>query len=285
MMYLFDPTQFAEFGHLFFQGDSFSYRYQLSKKLFWKSIYIPLGPNCETKQGFDNFLNHVKSQKFTKIKIDLPMIYDPKQSKAITDQLQLNGFKKSEYVFQDEETLLVMKADLNLPGSKMKRVRYGMNRANIIVKDNLNGAEIDQIYGIYLSSAEKLGIVPKDKAAFDKLAENCLVSLAYDKETSQLEGYLLCYFVKTNLAEIAGKTDGKLLLAMFTGLTDKGRDYKLGHAIHFELFKQAFDNYGVDVIDFHGASRNRGRSYIEFKQVFSERFVSLPGSFIRTRYF
>ena len=285
MMYLFDPVQFPEFGALYYQGDGFSYRYQSSKKLFMSTIYIPLGPNCESEQGFDNFLEHIKSQKFTKTRVDLPVVYEPRRREAIISKMSTAGFKKSDYIFQDDETLLVIASDLNLSGEKMKRVRYGLNRADVFIKNSLTDQEIDDIYKIYLISVERIGVDPKDKSVFKKLAENCLVSLAYDKESKKLEGYLLCYFVKSDLSDIVGKSEGTSLLAMFTGLTDKGRDYKLGHAIHYELFREAFEKYGVDLIDFHGASRKKGRSYIEFKQVFGDRFMALPGSFTRRRFF
>lgn len=284
-MYLFDPTQFAEFGYSHFEGDGFSYRYQFSRKLFWKSIYIPLGPNCESEQGFDNFLKHIKSQRFTKVKIDLPAIYSPKRSAQVIKKLILAGFKKSNYI-QDEETIIVVNDDLvKMPHSEMNQVRYGLKRADIIVKDSVTEEDIDQIYEIYLVAAKRLEIKPKPKNVFNKMSEKCLVSLAYDKESGKLEGFLFNYLIKTDLSEITNKPSRLLLSLILTGLTDRGRELRLGRAIYYELFKIAFEKYNVDVADFHGASRSKGRSYMGFKESFSKRFISLPGSFTRTKYF
>ena len=284
MMYLFDPTQFSELGYSYYEGDGFSCRFQVSKKLFFKSIYIPLGPNCDTKQGFDNFLDYIKSQKFTKVKIDLPTIYESSKSDEVVKKLQANGFKKSTYI-QDEETLVVTPNDLNLPHSEMTQVRYGLKRSDIVIKNSLTDEELDKSYSVYKIATKRLGVTPKNISVFKKLSENCQVALAYEKDTKNLEGFLLSYFVKTDLSEIANKSDGKLMLAMYTGLTDKGRDLRLGRAIYYESFKSAFDNNEADVIDFHGASRSKGRSYMGFKMSFSKRFISLPGSFERTRFF
>ncbi len=284
-MYLFDPIQFPEFGKCYFEGDGFSYRYQLSKKMFWTSIYIPFGPNCESEDGLDNFLKHIKSQIFTKVKIDLPAVYETKRSAEITEKLRLAGFKKSDYI-QDDETLLVTSDDLlKMQGSDMKRVRYGSKRSNIVVKDSITDKEIGSVYKVYLLAMERLGVKPKNKATFERLSENCLVSLAYSKDSGELDGFLFGYRIETDLSDIVDKYGNSLLLLVMTGLTDSGRAIKLGHAMHYELFKDAFEKYGVDVIDFHGASRKKGRSYVDFKTVFSERFISLPGSFTRTRIF
>jgi hypothetical protein len=283
-MYLFDPTQFSELGYNFYKGDGFTCRYQLSKKIFFKSMYIPLGPNCESQQGFDNFIDYIKSQKFTKVKIDLPTIYESKKVKEVTKKLKLAGFKKTKYI-QDEETLIVTPEDLNLPHSEMTQVRYGLKRADIVIKNNITDEELDASYKVYKVATKRLGVQPKDKSVFRKLSENCQIVLAYEKDTKNLEGFLLNYFVKTELTEISNKSDGKLMLAMYTGLTDKGRDLRLGRAIYYESFRTAFDNKEADVIDFHGASRSKGRSYMGFKLSFSKRFISLPGSFEKIRFF
>lgn len=285
MMYIFDPTQFSEFGHQYFEGDGFSYRYQFSKKIFWQSIYIPFGPNCDSSSGFDNFIKHIKSKRLTRVKIDLPMIYNPKQSLWVTKKLKENGFKKTNYV-QDDETIIVINDDLlKMQGSDMKRVRYGLKRADVVIKNSITNKEIDSIYEVYLVAMARLGVKPKDKTVFEKLSENCLVSLAYGKDSKKLDGFLLGYLINTDLSSIVGGSAENLLLLILTGLTDKGREAKLGHAMHYELFKSAFEKYDVDVVDFHGASRKKGRSYVDFKTIFSKRFISLSGSFTRTRIF
>lgn len=284
-MYLFDPTQFPELGHFFYEGDGFSYRYQMSKKLFLKSIYIPLGPNCITKKGFENFLKHIKTLKFTKIKIDLPTIYEKKKLAEILKSIEKAGFKKTKYI-QDEETLLVTKDDLHLPHSEMNQVRNGLKKANIIIKNELTENDLKQVYKVYLVAAKRLGIIPKDISIFKKLAEKCQVALAYNLETNNLDGFLLNYLVETNVSDITNnKGDNQLLLSMYTGLTDEGRNCKIGRAIYYESYKSAFEKMGVNVIDFHGASRSKGRSYMGFKLSFSKRFLSLPGSFEKINLF
>jgi lipid II:glycine glycyltransferase (peptidoglycan interpeptide bridge formation enzyme) len=72
----------------------------------------------------------------------------------------------------------------------------------------------------------------------------------------------------------------KILMVMFTAQTDEGRDNRIGHAMHYDLFEKAFNS--VDVIDFHGASRTKNRPYTSFKQEFSSNFQELPGSFTRS---
>jgi hypothetical protein len=284
MTYLYDPSQLSEFGYNFYKGEGFTYRYQESKKLFFKSIYIPLGPNAETQRDFDNFLTHIQSLRFTKVKIDLPMIYNSKKAAEVVKKVKAAGFKSDTYI-QDEETLVVTKDDMNLKHSEMNQIRNGLKKADIIIKKTISDEELDQLYKIYLIAAERLQIVPKDKFVFKLLSTDGLTALAYDKETSKLEGFLLNCFTQTDLSEITKKGDTSLLLLMFTGLTDRGRDLQLGRAIYYELFRYAFEKTDVNVIDFHGASRSKGRSYMGFKTSFSKRFLSLPGSFVRTRFF
>lgn len=284
-MYLYDPSQLAEFGYSFYEGDGFTYRYQVSNKLFFKSIYIPLGPNALTEKGFDNFIHHIKSLKFTKVKIDLPMIYNSKKADQVVRKLKTAGFAPSTYI-QDNETLVVTKENMNLKQSEMNQIRNGLKRADIVVKDSLTAQELTELYAIYLIAAKRLQITAKDKVAFETLAaKDSLTALAYDKETNKLEGFLLNSFIETDLSEITTKGDTSLLVLMYTGLTDRGRELQLGRAIYYELFRYAFENKNVNVIDFHGASRSKGRSYMGFKTSFSKRFLSLPGSFSHTRFF
>jgi hypothetical protein len=221
--------------------------------------------------------------KFTKVKLDLPAIYDKKILNEAVSKLEKNGFRKSEYI-QDEETILVTEKDMLLPHSEMTQVRYGLNRADIIIKNNPSSEDINEMYQIYLIAARRLDIEPKTKAVFHKLCENGLVALAYEKNTKKMEGFLLNYFVTTKLNDVIDHDGDKLLIAMFTGLTDEGRKLKLGRAIYYQLFRTAFDEYSVDAIDFHGASRAKGRSYMSFKESFSKRFVSFPGSYTITKY-
>ncbi|MCX6721470.1 MAG: hypothetical protein NT026_02625 [Candidatus Staskawiczbacteria bacterium] len=269
--YLFDPVQFKEYGGSFFQGADFYYRYQQTKKLFFRNIYIPFGPVCQTKKGFESFLKHLQSLRLAKIKIDLPMIYDKEIIEETTEGLHKRGFKKVPYLLQDEETLLVFKNDLKLDNKKRNIINHGYKFVDIVVKDKLSQKEIDNIYQIYLGSGKRIGFSPKSKDLFLKFAENCLVSLAFEKETHTLEGYVFGYLIN----------NGKILLNMFTGTNDAGREHKIGHAMHYELFKTSFEKYGVDFVDLRGASRTKNRAYIHFKRDFSHNFYSLPGSFTK----
>lgn len=282
-MYLFDPTQYKEFGLNYYDGDNFSYRYQISKKLFFKTIYIPLGPNCYSKQGFNDFVKHITSLRFTKIKIDLPIVYSQKVISDITKKLKLAGFKKSNYI-QDEETLLVLPDYLNFNGKELKKVRNGKINVDIITKQQLSNNEIDEIYKIYKDTAKNLDFKPKAKATFKKISETGLTTLALNKQTQKIEGFLLNSIIEADLTDIVNKKDGKVMTLIYTGLTDTGREYGLGHAIHYESFKSAFDNFGIDVVDFHGASRTKDRTYLRFKNCFSKNYFSLPGSFKRVRF-
>jgi len=276
--YIFDPTQFKEFGYEFFSQGDFYYRYQLSKKFFLKNIYIPYGPNCKTKASFENFLEHINSFRFTTITIDLPMVYDNHAVKDITQQLVNHGFTKVPYLHQDEETIIILKNNFKSNSKRMNKVRHGYKFTNIVVKNELNSEEIDQIYEIYLLSATRIGFSPKSKDVFRKLSESCLVSIAYNKLNNKPEGYVFGYIMETNQT-ITTDSKVKVLLIMFTSLTDDARKHRLGYALHYDLFNTAFKIYHIDMIDFHGASRKKSRSYVAFKQDWGGKFYSLPGCF------
>jgi len=98
-------------------------------------------------------------------------------------------------------------------------------------------------------------------------------------ETAELEGYAFGFFLDYGKTDFSEKNTNKILLNMFTGESNKGREHKIGHAVHYELFKTAFEKYGADLIDLRGASRTKKRSYIHFKHDFSDDFYNLPGSF------
>ena len=282
--YIFNPIQFKQFGYHFFDGGNFYYRYQFSKNFFWQNIYIPFGPNCETEKNFDDFLKHTDSFKFTKIIIDLPMIYDKQIIKEIVQKLESHGFKKNPYIHQDEETVIILKNEFNLNSKQMNKIRHGYKFINITVKEGLTSEEIDEIYKIYLLSSEKIGFIPKNKDVFIMLCENCLVSLGYNKKNKKIEGYVFGYIMNNDQTIVKGGVK-KILLVVFTGLTGYGRDNKLGYALHYDLFNEAFKNYNIDMIDFHGASRTKNRNYLSFKQSWTGKFYSLPGSFVKTFYF
>jgi lipid II:glycine glycyltransferase (peptidoglycan interpeptide bridge formation enzyme) len=91
----------------------------------------------------------------------------------------------------------------------------------------------------------------------------------------------LCYKNNNLIGFVFGYVFNKILMIMFTAQSNEGRELRIGHAMHYDLFEKAFNEYNIDLIDFHGASRTKDRSYTSFKQEFSSNFVSLPGSFTR----
>lgn len=279
--YIFDPIQFKEFGYEFFEDDGFYYRYQLSSKLFWKTIYIPFGPNCTTKQGFLNFIQHINKIRFIKkIIIDLPMIYCKKRKEEIIKILADNGYKKVPYVYQDEETILFKKEEFGAKSQLMNKVRHGCKKCKIVVKNNLTENEFKEIYDIYLNSSKKIGFKPKNISIFKKMSESCVVSLAYS-EDRRIQGFVFGYLFDICAKDFYNKDTSKILLVMFTAQTDWARENRIGHAMHYNLFKKSFEEYNVDIIDFHGASRTKKRTYLSFKCEFSKNFYSLPGSFVK----
>ncbi len=282
--YIFDPVQFKEFGYNFYQGDDFYYRYQSTKKLLWENVYIPFGPNCATKQGFLNFINHIDKKRFTKVTIDLPMIYCRRMKKDIVDTLLKNGYKKNPYIHQDEETIIFKKEEFIVRSKLMNKVRYGKKRSEFVVKRNLSQAELKEIYKIYLFASRRIGFKPKKIAVFEKLSENSIAILAFSKGGS-MQGFVIGYLFDAYACDFYNKDASKILLIMFTAENEIGRKNKIGHMMHYYLFKEAFEKYGVDIIDFHGASRTKNRTYVSFKSEFSKNFYSLPGSFTKTKIF
>lgn len=283
--YLFDPLQLKEYGRSFFQGEGFSYRYQLSKKMFWKSVYIPWGPVCDSANGFKNFLAHIDAQKFTHTTIELPIIYDLKMANKIVDDLIANGFKKLNFTMQSDETLLIIKDRFHLPSAKMNKVRAGKRYADVEVKNVLDESEVDEIYSVYLIAISRLNAKPVSKDVFIRLSKNCLVSLAKNKETKKLEGYAFGYLTDFGPSDYTNKMNNKIMTVVYTGLTDEGRDRRLGHYLHYELFNVGFESFDIDIINFHGASRTKNHSFLPFKLDFTDQFHKLPGCYDKKRWF
>lgn len=269
-MYLFDPIQFKEFGFKFYKGTDFYYRYQTSKKLFKKHTYIPFGPNCENKQGFLNFLEHINSLE--KITIDLPMIYSEETREEAINLLKEKGFKQIPYFHQDEETIIINKHDFKINTKLRNKINHGHNVSKIIVKEKLNEEELNELYNVYLISSKRINFVPKSIDIFKKMSESSLVSLCY--KDNELIGFVFGYIYNLN--------SKRILMIMFTAQSNEGRNSRIGHAMHYDLFEKAFNEYNIDLIDFHGASRTKNRPYTSFKQEFSSNFVALPGSFTRS---
>ncbi len=277
--FMFDPTQRKEFGLNFHQGEGFYYRYQSTTKLFWKARYIPLGPVCESKDGFLKFVEHIASLKMTKIKIDLPFIASDNDRKYVAETLEKSGFKRSEYI-QDDETNLVYRDSPGLNSRNMRYVRQGLRSYDIEVTKELTDEEFKAVHDVYAYSANQIGFTPKSLEAFKSLREGMRVAVARSKSTGAIDGFLLGYLVET--VDNSG-APYKILQLIFTGLNERGKNSKLGFALHNALFDYAFVQDTVHAIDFHGASRSKGRSYVGFKTMFGGEFVALPGSFERVR--
>jgi len=287
--YLFDPIQYKEFGYDFFNGikasdpGKFSYRYQTSKLLggVGKRIYIPLGPFADTKQDFIKFLDHCKKFKRTKLIIDLPIIYDAKIKKEVIEQLVSNGFRKREYI-QDDETLVLNRQNYTLKSHHLNKVHYGERFFDIKITDKLTDEELNRIYEIYLISSKRIDFKPKSIDIFKVMMGDSLSALAISKDTKLVEGFVFCYyhdFFTKGLTILTDKEMANILLVMFTAASDYGRDKRVGYVMHKVLFDYAFADEKTDLIDFHGASRKQGKIYVDFKQSFGGEFLPLGGSF------
>jgi hypothetical protein len=274
---ILDPTQYKEFGLDFFESTNFTVRYQVFNRIFWKNIYIPFGPIVNNLEGFDNFLQYLRRFKISKIKIDLPIMLDQDLIKDIIELLKNYGYHKAEYV-QDEETLVVSPHNFSLSSRNMRYVRQGLKSYKIEIKTELNDLELTGIYKVYVHSANQIGFTPKPIEAFKRICENTITSIAYDISTNSIEGFLMGY-CNANLI------DGLVLQLIFTGLSAAARNNKVGFALHYELFQRSFDQFNIKMIDFHGASRNKNRSYTAFKENFGGEFVALPGSFEKINIF
>jgi len=278
--YLFNPIQFKEFGYKFYKGEDFYYRYQLSKKLFWKNIYIPFGPNCKIKQGFLNFIEHINKIKFGRITIDLPMIYCRERKDEVINILKDNRYKKIPYIHQDEETIIFSKDNFKVISKLRNKIKHGYNKSKIVIKKELTENEFKELYNIYLNSSKNIGFKPKKIDIFKKMSESCLVSLAFSKDNNMM-GFVFGYLFNVCARDFSEKDNSKILLIMFTAQTDLGKKNRIGHAMHYNLFEKSFQEYNIDVIDFHGASRTKKRPYVSFKKEFSSNFCQLPGSFTK----
>ncbi|MEI8143313.1 MAG: hypothetical protein WCG48_01695 [Candidatus Berkelbacteria bacterium] len=285
-MYLSYPVQLKEFGREYFEDTEhgFAYRYQQSKRFFglMKSIFIPYGPVCNDLKSFSNFLDQIEKNKMTKVYIDLPLILDPKILKEVTKELQQRGYKHHRSEVLDGETILVEK-DKYCPNSRSARyIRRGIENFRIEIKSEIAKDEIRVMHELYLSNNTEIrDFNPKPLAAFTKIASHGVTAIAYDKITNKIEGFLMGY-IDEIATDFKNNVNKKILYLMFTAATDIGREQKIGFALHGRLFDEAFNNLGVDLVDFLGADRAMNRKYTEFKMKWGGEFVSFPGSYQKT---
>ncbi len=281
-MYLFDPVQLKQFGKEYLEGDGFSYRYQKKRRFggILRNIYIPFGPILEDKKSLKDFFDNLSGKYLCKIVVDLPGIYNDKEIGYLKDRFLVNGFNERKYI-QDKETILVTKEDYDPKSRAAQYCRKGNRQFRIEVKKSLDKEEMSQIFEIYNGLADRIGFEPKKKSALKVVIDNGLTSLAFNKETGDIEGFLTGYLMSTELRLekfSLDKVDGKVLKLIFTGLTDFGYKKHVGYVLHSELFERAYEN-GVDVVDFHGADRSKGRKYVHFKKKWGGDFFQYPGSF------
>ncbi|MEI6887449.1 MAG: hypothetical protein WCK31_04415 [bacterium] len=289
-MLVFDPIQLKSFGHEYFETDTFSVRYVLTKKLIFKSIYIPYGPVIKTEKGLQDFIDFLWEGKLNKIKIDLPKIYSSEIQNIFITNLKQVGFKPSEYI-QDGETLVLNKGNWDLKSRYQRYVRSSSKDFSTTIYDNITDDTLNEntsnpilkdLYKIYYDNGHELGYNIKPYEIFKDTFCNSITIVANFNETKEISGFLMGY--KYNSKVIDNITSNDLLL-LFTALTETGKQHKVGYLIHQKLFEHAFNELNYDSIDFHGADRSKKRSYIEFKERFGGTFVSYPGSFEYKKYF
>jgi hypothetical protein len=274
MNYTFDPIQFKEFGYSYAYSKGYAYRYQSGGRFLIKSLYIPQGPNSEDTNSFSQFLDELDKKKFTKIIIDLPLILDKNISTEVEKKLLERKYSKREYI-QDEETILIQKSNFACEKKVRWYIRKAQEASNTIVKSNLTVQDIQDVYRVYLEAAARIHYEPKSLSTFQKLAENCLVALSYNKEDNQLEGFAYGYITTLPV----GNETKTILQTIFAGTTNKGMQLNCGYSTYYTLIDTCLNEKNIDYFDFHGASRTKNRDYTTFKTKFGGEFVKLAGSF------
>jgi hypothetical protein len=271
---LFSPFQIQEMGGKYYQGKEYSFRAQITKRYgIFKNIYIPYGPICKSMMGFEEFLKAINKQRLSKIQIDLPLILDPKIKEDVIRKLKQNGFSQTNYI-QDEETILISKEDIPLCKHIQTNSRRALKNYKVVIKSSINDNELNQIYNLYVGLSKNIGFEPKSIEAFKAMSGESIFALGLNS-IGEICGFILGY--KSNLTK--GTETCKVLQIIFTAVDDESRKQRLGYALHKILFEEAFENFGINYIDFHGASRSKGRKYTEFKEYFGGKFVSHAGSF------
>lgn len=285
-MYLFYPTQFREFGRSFYEDPEkgFSFRYQEGKRFFGlqKTIYIPYGPICKDFSAFEAFLDFLETKKRTKVYIDLPLILDPNIQKKVSNALTKSGYKEKPSKISDNETILVEKEKYQPNDRSMRYIKRGFREFDIKVEDKLSEDKINLMHNLYLSNVGGIeSFNPKPVEAFERICQNGVTAVAYAKDGDAIEGFLIGYIDKLPSDFSEGK-EKEVLFLMFTALSDRGRDEKVGFALHSAIFDEAFTNRGVEIADFLGADRKMDRSYTEFKMKWGGEFVPFGGSYQKT---
>ncbi len=281
MHLVFSPIQLEAYGGHYVKGDNFSYRYQMSKRLggFWKSIFIPLGPNILDRNGVKVFIRDLDG--FNKVAIELPLILDKEVRDLICTNLEEAGFRKEEYLIHEDETIITTPELYELDKDTRYEVRYGQKRADFMIEYNPKSGFVEDAYKVYCKAATRIGYTPKAEKIFNKLAEHSIISLA--RKEGVPVGFVLGYISDISVQGFLAKDQGKMVQIVLAGTTKKGRNLNVGANLYDKLIDTAFENYQVDVVDMFGASRKRNPSYLTFKKKFAQKFVSLPGRYVRTK--
>jgi hypothetical protein len=278
---LINAFQLKSYGGSIKEGSNFYFRYFEKKHFkFFKSIYIPFGPVLLNENGFEEFIDYVKKYKFTKFKIDLPLILDKSLSDKFTNYFINQNFKKTNYI-HDNETLLVTKKTFVMRSRDLRYVRSSLRNYEVVIYKKLKDEILDEIYEIYLFSARRVGYKPKSKEIIKDVAEKGLTAVGINKVTGKIDGFLIGFtnsYLKNNVIDNVNENP-KILQLIFTGQNDDGLKVKLGYGIHYELFNEVFDKHDIDIIDFHGGGKSQYRTYTGFKRAFGGEYLDLPGSF------
>jgi hypothetical protein len=274
-----DPFQIKEYGGEIFEGKGFYYRFYSKKRLFWNNIYIPFGPVCQDTTGFENFINHIESKTFSRVTIDLPLIIDKELIKTVISRLETLKFKKIDYI-HEEETILITKANFSPENKEIRYyVKKGLKHYKVETFNKLNDQQFEDMYNIYKESADRIGFIPKSKEIFKKLSENALISLAYNLESNKVEGFVMGYISNLPVRGFLSQDRANVMQILYIGTNEEARKHYIGYALHQKLFTCAFEEHNIDIIDFRGADRKKGKVYINFKKAFGGDFVTLQGPY------
>jgi hypothetical protein len=273
----FDPTGLKGFGREFIEGPNYFGRYVSYSKLFFKGRYFPYGPSFKSAYEFKQFLIRLDKDKFTKTKLDLPLILDDKGRKQVLDLLKEFGYKKDKYI-QDKETILLTKNDYKLDPNYVRYVKRAEEKyVNEIIFDPTE-EQIKEVYEIYSSSGKGRGFNISKLEGFLELPGKVLSLMKDDK------GEIQAFVLGSRVTILVNLLDIRYMFLMFSALTEIGRKDSLGYIVRTKLFDHLFSNNLIDIIDFHGADRER-RTYVEFKKSFGGNFYPLTGSFSKIKVF
>lgn len=280
----FDPIQIKSFGGEYVISKNYEYRYFNYKKFkIFDSIYIPNGPILFQKNDIDIFFEDLNKYKFSKIKIDLPLLLADGLKEYLHLKFKKLNFKKSEYI-QDCETILINKNNEKIDN---KEVRYyekkALNKYTFEVLENISQDQINEIFAIYVQSAKYQNYTPKSKEVFLNMQSNSIVGIAKNNNGG-IDGFVwgYKYFLKKNV-----NLDNEyfsIVDTVFIGTNLDARNSYAGYGLHKKFFEYLLYKKNIDYINFEGASRNQNRKYLSFKKSFGGEFYPLGGSYEKIQF-